>query len=97
MGIVGVEERVRKCRLRWFGHVERKSDDNWVSRCRRLIVEGQRGSGRGRKTWMECVIEDMERLKLHKEDAQDRVVWRNGILGTRPTRASTETRTLNRR
>jgi hypothetical protein len=97
LGIVGVEERVRRCRLRWFGHVERKSDDDWVSTCRRLIVEGQRGRGRGTKTWMECVVEDMERLKLRKEDAQDRVVWRNGILGTRPTRASTETRTLNRR
>ena len=50
LGIVGVEERVRRCRLRWFGHVERKSDDDWVSRCRRLIVDGQSGRGRGRKT-----------------------------------------------
>ena len=74
MGIVGVEKRVRRCRLRWFGHVKRKSDDDWVSKCRRLIVEGQRGRDRGRKTWMECVVEDMERLKLRKEDAQDRVV-----------------------
>ena len=94
LGIVGVEERVRRCRLRWFWHVERKSDDNWVSRCRRLIVDGQRG--RGRKTWMERVVEDMERLKLRK-DAQDRMVWRNGILGTHQTHASTKTRTLNHR
>ena len=61
----------------WFGHVERKSDDNWVSRCRRLIVDGQRGRGRGTKTWMECVVEDMERLKLRKEDG--RIVWCGGM------------------
>ena len=88
LGIVGVKEHVSRCRLRWFGHVECKCDDDWVSMCRRLLVEGQRG----RETWMECVVEDMERLKLRKEDAQDRRVWQNGILGIR---ASTETRTFN--
>ena len=45
-----------------------------ITGCRRLIVDSQIGRGRGRKTWMECVVEDMERLKLRKEDAQDRVV-----------------------
>ena len=96
MGIVGVKEHVRRCRLRWFGHIERKSADDWVSKCRQLEVESLRGRGRSRKTWMECV-DDMGRLNLRKEDAQDRVVWRNIIIGTRPTRASVETRTLNRR
>ena len=96
LAIVGVEERVRRCRLRWFGHVKRKSADDWVSRCRQLEVEGLRGRGRSRKTWMECV-NDMGILNLRKEDAHDRVVYRNGILGTRQTRANTETRTLNRR
>ena len=62
LGIVGVEECVRRCRLRWFEHVERKSDNDWVSGCRQLIVEGQRGRGRGKKTWMECVVEGMERF-----------------------------------
>jgi Reverse transcriptase (RNA-dependent DNA polymerase) len=97
LAIVGVEERLRRCRLRWFGHVERKSVDDWVSKCRKLVVEGPRSRGRGRKTWRECIDDDMVRLNLQKEDAQDRVVWRNGILGFRPTRASAETRTLNRR
>ena len=64
LAIVGVEERVRRCRLRWFGHIERKSADNWVSKCRQLEVEGLRGRGRSRKTWMECVDDDMGRLNL---------------------------------
>ena len=48
LGIEGVGDVVRRGRLRWFGHVERKSKEDWVSKCRHLIVEGPRGKGRGR-------------------------------------------------
>ena len=95
--IFGVSERVRLGRLRWFGHVERKGADDWVSKCRELIVVGDRCRGRGRKTWMECVEDDVVRLHLCRKDALDRMMWRIGILGNRPTRASTETRTLKRK
>ncbi len=48
-----------------------------------MVVEGEKGrAGRGRKTWQhECVVEDMRKLKLRKEDAQNRVTWRRGIYG----------------
>ena len=96
MGILGVAERLRRGRLRWFGHVERKGEDDWVSRCRDLVVEGYRGRGRGRKSWMECVGQDIKALRLRREDAGDREGWRRGILGDRPTRARAESRTLKR-
>ena len=35
-----VYEVVRLGRLRWFGHVERKSGDDWVSACRNVVVAG---------------------------------------------------------
>ena len=38
LGIEGVVEVMRWGRLRWFGHVERKEVDDWVSTCRNLIV-----------------------------------------------------------
>ena len=44
----GVADVVRRGRLRWFGHLERKSVDDWVSACRGLVVEGARG-GAGRR------------------------------------------------
>ena len=80
---------VRRGRLRLFGHVERKQPDDWVSACRHIVVESVKGRGRGmpRKTWRECVEEDMTKLKLSVKDTQDRAVWRNGILGNRLTRA----------
>ena len=76
--------------------MERKNADDWVSKCRDLVVIGDRGRGRGRKTWMQCVEEDMRKLNVKREDAQNRDVWRRGIMGNRPTRASAEKRTLKR-
>src|SRR5260221_512039 len=81
LGIECVFDVVRRGRLRWFGHVERKNKDDWVAACRDMVVEGEKRRGRGRKTWHECVLEDMRKLKLRKEDAQNRVTWRRGIYG----------------
>ena len=49
LGINCVADVVRRGRLRWFGHLERKSVDDWVSACRGLVVEGARGRGRSRR------------------------------------------------
>jgi hypothetical protein len=96
LGVSSVTDVVRRGRLRWFGHLERKCVDDWVSACRVLEVPGVMGRGRGRKTWGECVDGDMRLLGLKREWALDRVKWRGLISGNRPTRASMETRTLNR-
>jgi len=52
-------------RLRWFGHVERKVTDDWVSASRSYGVMEQKS--RGRKTWDECVKEDLVELGLHRK------------------------------
>ena len=90
-----MSDLVHQRRLKWFGRVERKDADVWVSACRNMVVSGERG--RGRKTWKECVADDMRQLRLRQEDAQDRAAWRNGILETvQPVQLSAEIRTLNR-
>ena len=101
LGIKGVTDVVRRGRLRWFGHVERKENEEWVSACRNMEVVGRKGIGRGRKTWQQCVDRDMKERCLTKEMAKDREVWRGCIRGNRPTRArhtvpSMEKRTLRR-
>jgi hypothetical protein len=96
LDIESVADVVRRGRLRWFGHVERKNAEDWVSACRNFEVGGVRGRGRGRKTWEECVRNDMDELGLRSAWAQDRGTWRSLIWGSRPTHASVETRTLNR-
>jgi hypothetical protein len=90
LGIENVAEVVRRSRLRWFGHVERKDKDDVVSACRYLRVDGLRPRGRGQKKWAECVEEDMRSLGLNRKDAQDREVWKSCTSGNRLTRASME-------
>jgi len=51
-------------RLRWFVYVERKDDNNWVKCCITWEVEGIRQRGRPKKTWWDCVKNDMESLDL---------------------------------
>ena len=80
LGIDSVSDVIRS-RLRWVGHVERKEDDDWVKACQRLEASGRRCRGRDRKTWKECVAEDMKVLGLEERDVQDRLKWRRGILG----------------
>ena len=79
LGIDSVSDVIRRSRLRWFGLVERKEDDDWVKACQRLEVSGRRGRGRGRKTWRACVAQDMK-LGLEEHDVQNRLKWRRGIL-----------------
>jgi hypothetical protein len=50
LGIEGVVEVMRRGRFRWFGHVERKEVDDWVSGCRNLKVADSRGRSRPRMT-----------------------------------------------
>ena len=51
LGVQSVAKVVRHGRLRWFGHVECKNGDDWVSACRNVVVAGVKCAGRGRKTW----------------------------------------------
>jgi len=70
LGFEPVSLMIKKSRLRWFGHVERKDDNDWVRRCKTWKVEGIRQRGRPKKTWCDCVKNDMESLGLSKKDAQ---------------------------
>jgi len=41
---------VRRSRLRWFVHVERKESDDWISASRSYEINGVRDRGRSRKS-----------------------------------------------
>ena len=87
LGINGVADVVRRGRLRCFGHLERKSVDDWVSACRGLVVEGARGRSRSRKMWEQCVRDDMKLLGLLSEWVIFNDMWRDLIWGKRLTLA----------
>ncbi len=59
MGVVeAIGVVVKRNRLRWFGHVERKDDCDWVKGCTVLEVEGPKPRGRPKKTWMDVYLVD---------------------------------------
>ena len=87
---------IEKSRLRWFEHVERKDDCDWVKRCITWEVEGIRQRGRLKKTWWDCVKNDMESLGLSQKDAQSRNKWRRRIKGQLANSGSSGNRPLRR-
>ena len=40
LGLKPVSLMIKRSRLRWFGHVERKDDNDWVKHCITWEVEG---------------------------------------------------------
>ena len=76
LAIDDVAEVMRRNRLRWFGHVERRDELCWLKRIETLQVDGDGVKGRPKKRWREVLREDMREKGLCREDAWDRSRWR---------------------
>ena len=77
--VESITEVARRNRLRWYGHVERKSDGGWVKKCTKMEMNGKRKRGRPKITWKEVVEKDMKTLGLQMMDVHDRKKWRELI------------------
>jgi len=79
LGIDDIILILQQNRLRWYGHVLRKEDTDWVKKCMECEVEGPRPRGRPKRTWKEDVQKDCKARNLNKEDAMDRGRWKKLI------------------
>ena len=77
LGICDLAILVRERRLRWFGHVMRSNGE--INRVRSRPVPGRKGTGRPKKTWDECVKQDLKVCGLSEVGTQDRVSWRSSV------------------
>ena len=78
--MASVEAKIREARLRWFGHVIRRSTDAPVRMCERLIGDGfKRDRGRPKKYWRKVIRHDIEQLQLTEDMTLDRKLWRRRI------------------
>ena len=66
MGIEPVMNVVKRNRMRWLGHVLRKDESDWVRGVMEMNVEGSRGRGRPRRTWLKKMEEEMKAKRLVK-------------------------------
>ena len=83
LGIDDIALILQQNRLRWYGHVLRKDDDDWVKKCIEYEVEGPRPRGRPKRTWREVIRGDCQARKLNKEDAVDRCKCRKVLKDVR--------------
>ena len=81
LGICDLAILVRERRLRWFGHVLRSNGE--INRVRSRPVPGRKGPGRPKKTWEECVKQDLEVGGLSEAGTQDRLSWRSSVKNSR--------------
>jgi hypothetical protein len=77
--ILDIGEVLRRSRLRWFGHVMRKDDEDWVKKCMDLSIEGPAPRGGQRKTWRRTVGDDMRYKGMKAVDCENRPRWRKGL------------------
>jgi hypothetical protein len=71
VGVETIGEVCRRSRLRWFGHVKRKGNDDWVRKCTDSVVDGKRPRGRPRSTCEDVVKDDMKRVHLSLNDVNE--------------------------
>ena len=91
LGIPDITEMLCKNRLRCFGHVTKMDVNNPASACRHVELAGKCEQGRPKKTWSQLVSNDLRKMKLKSELAQDRRMWKRAIMKPRLTQASMET------
>ena len=87
-GVADIKLKMREARLKWFGHVERREEGRGVKRAMQMEVDGsRRRRGRPKKRWIDGVTKDMEEVKVTREEAVDRGVWKRRIRTADPSTA----------
>ena len=77
---IPVSIKIKKGRLKWFGHVERMDEGRGPRRALGAEMHGRRPLGRPRTRWLDVLARDLEgtvdNLEEAREAAQDRGRWR---------------------
>ena len=84
---VSIGIKVEKNILKWFGHMERMSDERLVKKVYKSTMDGDKGRGSPRKSWRDCVKGYVEKRGVNwagvEERAHDRNEWRGIWMGSR--------------
>ena len=81
MEIEDVADVVRKSRLGWFGHLERKDAGDWVSACRNMAIVGNAGKGRPKERRNEVVKDNLNKCGLDRGLVKDTERWKARVMG----------------
>ena len=62
--------------MRWFGLVKHRDVNSILRRVMELEVEDRKLVGRPKKAWSKVMEEDMRKLNITEDMAEDRKQWR---------------------
>ena len=62
VGVEPITTVIRSGRLRWYGYVVRKSNEDWVNKCMELELKAEDRLEDPRRTWLESVEAEMLRV-----------------------------------
>jgi hypothetical protein len=73
-----IDAEIKKARLRWFGHVERMSEDRVIKKLYMSKPEG-RSVGRPKMRWLDDVEEDLRKMRISgwRGNARIRDEWKS--------------------
>ena len=77
--VTPITDRMCSGRLRWLGHTERCSPDNWVRKVQDLEVPGDTPTGAPPKSWSKTIEKDLKVKGVARGLALDRDAWRLAI------------------
>ena len=75
---------VERSKLRWYGHLLRKDEEEVVRKVWEEPIKGKIKRGRQLKRWKDGLRERLWKPGLKEQDDQDRKKWRRGIVATDP-------------
>ena len=76
-----LDYRLMKTRLKWFGHVKRRDENSILRRAVELAVRSRRSVRKPKKTWTKVVEDEIRKLNITEDIAEDRHQWRCLIPG----------------
>ena len=79
LGLDYIISVLQQDRLRWYGHMLRKEDNDLMKKCMEYEVEGVKSGDRPKKTWRELVEKDCQAHGLNGEDALYCIRWKKQI------------------
>ena len=72
--------KLRRARMKWFGHVEKMGEERQVKKVLRVEIRGRKPRGRARTGWVGLIKRDLKTSELSLEgaapEAWDRYGWR---------------------
>lgn len=84
MKVTELSRKIGEASLRWYGHIQRRNEDNVGNRLRR-IKAGKPKRGRPKRRWKDCLKEDMTAAGVTEDDATNKHLWRRKIRVGDPT------------